>query len=163
MTGTLRASDLRSDFRDAMSCVAGSVSVVTTCVGEGPYGTTVTAFVSLSMEPPMILVSLARTSSLLARVGGGSPLGVNVLAADQAGIAAQFSRPGVDRFAGIDWREVRGAPILSGVHAWAALAVSRRVEAGDHVLLLGDVLAAHGGDGEPLTYWRRAYGTHRPV
>ncbi len=163
MTETLRASDLRSDFRDAMSCVAGSVSVVTTSAGGRPYGTTVTAFVSLSMDPPIILVSLARTSSLLAQVEDRARLGVNVLAADKAGVAAQFSRRGVDRFAGVTWREVHGAPILSGVHAWAAVEVSRTIEAGDHVLLLGEVLAAHGGEGSPLTYWRRGYGTHRPV
>lgn len=148
------------DFRAVMAQIAGSVAVVTTVDDGTPYGSTVTAFVSLSLEPPMMLVSLAQTSSLLQHLRLGSRLGVNVLAADQAPLATRFSRRDIDRFAGVPWRLEAGTAALADVHAWSALSVGRLVEAGDHVLLLGDVIDARTGGGRPLTYWHRGYGSH---
>ena len=150
----------RDDFRELMAQVAGSVAIVTTVHDGVPYGSTVTAFVSLSLDPPMMLVSLGRDSSLLHRLRIGSILGVNVLTSHQASLATQFSRRGIDRFAGVAWRREDGAAALPDVHAWSALSITRTIEAGDHILLIGDVMAARTGNGVPLTYWQRGYGSH---
>jgi flavin reductase (DIM6/NTAB) family NADH-FMN oxidoreductase RutF len=156
--------ELQTAFRAAMGNVAGPVSVVTTHAAGKPAGTTVSAFVSLSMEPPMLLVSLMRGSHLLSLLTVGSTVGVNVLGAHQHDLATQFTGRHDERFRGVDWVLLDGAPALEGAHAFVSLRVARMVPAGDHVLVLGDVVhavaEAHDEPGTPLTYHRRSFGTH---
>ena len=150
---------LAAAFRTTMAAVCTPVSVVTALDGHLPHGTTVSAFASLSMAPPMLLVALDRGSDLLARLAIGQPFGVNVLGADQAGPAAAFARKGTDKFTGVDWRADDGAPRLLGSPGWLACTVARLVDGGDHVVVLGDVVRAVAGDGPPLTYHARTFGT----
>lgn len=152
---------LRKSFRSAMGNVAAAVSVVTTLDDGVPHGTTVSAFSSLSMEPPMLLVSLDRTSNLLARLAVGSLVGVNILAAHHDQVALRFAGKGDDKFVDVPWELEDGAPALLERHAWVALRIASLVEAGDHVLVLGDVLNANTSDFRPLTYWQRTFGTHQ--
>ncbi|WP_432974226.1 flavin reductase family protein [Dactylosporangium sp. CA-233914] len=162
MTELLGSGDtlLQEAFRSAMGSVASAVAVVTTLSDGEPYGTTVSAFASLSMRPPMVLVSLGADSNLLARLVVGSMVGVNVLAADQDEVAVRFARRGGDKFAGVGWRIEDGAPALAAKHAWACVSVSRLVEAGDHTIVIGAVRVAEAYPGRPLTYWRSTFGTH---
>lgn len=153
--------ELQDSFRAAMASVATPVSVVTTHAGGRPHGTTVSAFASLSMRPPMLLISLQDTSHLLSLLRVGSRLGVNVLESQQADLAARFASRADDKFAGVDWVLTDGAPALPGSHAWVGLQVAQLVPAGDHVLVLGDVVSAVSGENLPLTYHRRSFGTHR--
>ena len=106
--GAPALDDVQTAFRAAMSHVAAAVSVVTVLEGGVPHGTTVSAFMSLSMEPPMMLVSLDARSSLLTRVRPGSRLGVNVLADGQGAVAARFATKGGDRFADLAWQVEAG-------------------------------------------------------
>jgi flavin reductase (DIM6/NTAB) family NADH-FMN oxidoreductase RutF len=152
---------LADSFREVMAGVATPVSVVTALRDGHPHGTTVSAFASLSMDPPMVLAALDRGSDLLARLAIGQPFGVNVLGADQASLAAAFARKGRDKFAGIGWAEDSGAPRLTGSPGWLACTVAQLVDGGDHVVVLGDVVRAVAGDGPPLTYHARTFGTHR--
>jgi flavin reductase (DIM6/NTAB) family NADH-FMN oxidoreductase RutF len=152
---------LADSFREVMAGVATPVSVVTALRDGHPHGTTVSAFASLSMDPPMVLAALDRGSDLLARLAIGQPFGVNVLGADQAPLAAAFARKGRDKFAGIGWAEDSGAPRLTGSPGWLACTVAQLVDGGDHVVVLGDVVRALAGDGPPLTYHARTFGTHR--
>jgi flavin reductase (DIM6/NTAB) family NADH-FMN oxidoreductase RutF len=147
-------------LREVMAGVATPVSVVTTLAGGRPHGTTVSAFTSLSMSPPMVLVSLDRRSGLLARLAQGSPFGVNVLGQGQADLALRFARSGPDGFDDVAWRAEAGAARLLGSPGWLACRVARLVDGGDHVIVLGDVLVANRADGAPLTYHARAFGTH---
>lgn len=151
---------LQDAFRVTMAQVATPVSVVTTHDGERPYGTTVSAFSSLSMEPPMLLVSLQRSSHLLSLLAEGTRFGVNVLGGEQAELAARFASRRDDKFAGVEWELLDGAPALPAAHGWVGLDVAQLVPAGDHVLVLGDVVSAVSGPGGPLTYHRRSFGTH---
>ncbi|MRJ75105.1 flavin reductase [Aeromicrobium sp. SMF47] len=156
------AEVLQKSFRSAMGNVAAAVSVVTTFHDGGPHGTTVSAFSSLSMDPPMLLVSLDNRSNLLAKLEVGSRIGVNVLAAHQEQVAMRFAGKGDDKFLDVPWQLEDGAPALRERHAWVALTVERLVVAGDHTLVLGDVEAADSTDAAPLTYWQRTFGTHTP-
>ncbi|QGG40408.1 flavin reductase family protein [Aeromicrobium yanjiei] len=156
------AEVLQKSFRSAMGNVAAAVSVVTTFHDGGPHGTTVSAFSSLSMDPPMLLVSLDNRSNLLAKLEVGSRIGVNVLAAHQERVALRFAGKGDDKFLDVPWQLEDGAPALRERHAWVALTVERLVVAGDHTLVLGDVEAADSTDAAPLTYWQRTFGTHTP-
>ena len=152
--------ELQDSFRSAMANVAAPVSVVTTHAGGRPYGTTVSAFASLSMTPPMLLLSLQDSSHLLSLLTVGARLGVNVLGSGQTEVATRFASRREDKFAGVDWVLEDGAPSLPDSHAWVALKVARLVPAGDHVLVLGDVVRAVSRDDHPLTYHRRSFGTH---
>jgi flavin reductase (DIM6/NTAB) family NADH-FMN oxidoreductase RutF len=152
---------LQKAFRAAMGNVAAAVSIVTTLDGGIPYGSTVSAFASLSMEPPMLLVSLDNRSSLLARLHIESVVGVNVLGAHQDQIGLRFARSGPDKFADIPWQVEDGAPALTDRHAWVSMSVVQLIEAGDHTVVLGRVQAADSRDTAPLTYWQRTFGTHR--
>lgn len=153
-------TDLREAFRDVMAGVCTPVSVVTVLSAGRPHGTTVSAFSSLSLDPPMVLVALDRRSELLRRLGPEHPFGVNVLGSSQATLAAAFARKGDDKFAGVQWDESHGAPRLEGCPGWLACTVTRLVDGGDHVVVLGDVRAAAAAGGSPLTYHARAFGTH---
>ncbi|MFC5675915.1 flavin reductase family protein [Aeromicrobium endophyticum] len=152
---------LQKEFRTAMGNVAAAVSVVTTFHDGAPHGTTVSAFSSLSMEPPMLLVSLDNRSKLLAKLQVGSSVGVNVLASHQDQVALRFAGKGDDKFLDVPWELDHGAPALAERHAWVALTVAQLVPAGDHTLVLGDVEAADASPNQALTYWQRAFGSHQ--
>lgn len=152
---------VEQEFRLAMRNVAAPVSVVTTIVGGEPLGTTVSAFDSLSMAPPMMTIALQDSSFLLSHLTVGAPLGINVLTSDQEELAIRFAKRGEDRFVGVDWTPVDGAPQLVGIHAWISLRVNEMVRGGDHVVVVGDVVGAAQGSGRPLTYHDRIFGTHR--
>jgi flavin reductase (DIM6/NTAB) family NADH-FMN oxidoreductase RutF len=158
VTGTVA-----DEFRAVMAGVATPVSVVTTLAGGRPHGTTVSAFASLSMDPPMVLVSLDRGSSLLTRLAVGRAFGVNVLGSEQAPLALAFARKGADKFAGVGWEVDGGAPRLTGSSGWLACTVAQLVEGGDHVIVLGEVQRAETTAGPPLTYHARTFGTHAAV
>ena len=150
-------------FKDAMSQLAATVAIVTTGTDDAPHGTTVSAFMSLSLEPPMVLVSLDKRSSLLAQLGVGAPIGINVLSTEQNALARRFASKGVDRFAGVEWAVADGAPKLVGDHTWVAGTVGRIIEAGDHFLVLVDVHATEVNTNCPLLYWQREFGTHGTI
>lgn len=151
-------SDAR--FRQAMAHVATPVSVVTTLSAGTAYGTTVSAFLSLSMHPPMVLISLDAGSNLLAALKPGSPLGVNVLGEGQGAIARHFATKGENKFEGIIWQPEAGAPRLPELQVWIAGRVAEITPAGDHMLVLMNVEEADPGLGSPLTYWSGVFGTH---
>jgi len=162
---SLHANDLarvQTDLREAMGNVAAAVAVVTTVDEGGPHGTTVSAFMSLSLDPPMVAVSLDRASTLLSKLEVGSPVAVNVLAAHHDQVALRFATKSEDTFDGIAWRIEHGAPALLDRHAGIAGQVASLIAGGDHVLVLVDVIAAEASSAPvPLTYWRRTFGTHQ--
>ena len=106
-------------FRDTLARVPTPVTVVTSHIDRRPHGTTVSAFSSLSLEPPMILVSLDQNSDLLKIIQESGRFGVNVLASGQQSLATTFARKGADKFAGVAWYMDHGAP------GWPARAPAR--------------------------------------
>ena len=154
-------SSLMDHFREVMAGVPTPVSVVTSMADGLPHGTTVSAFASLSMTPPMVLVSLDRASDLLAVVRASGRFGINVLGATQATLALTFARKGgTGKFQGARWEIDHDLPRLPGAPGWLACEVAALVEGGDHVVAMGTVIAADTRDGKPLTYHLRNFGTH---
>jgi flavin reductase (DIM6/NTAB) family NADH-FMN oxidoreductase RutF len=147
-------------FVEVMAGVCAPVTVVTAFSGVRPHGTTVSAFASLSLAPPMVLVALDRGSQLLSCLLGTRRFGVNILASDQAGVAAGFARKGDGKFQGVAWREFAGTPRIEGAAGFLACTVADVVPGGDHVVILGAVELAEGQPSAPLTYHRRTFGTH---
>jgi flavin reductase (DIM6/NTAB) family NADH-FMN oxidoreductase RutF len=147
-------------FRDLMATVCAPVTVVTTIEGESAMGTTVSAFSSLSLRPPMVTAALDRSSRLLEPVLRTGQFGVNVLGHGQDGTARLFADRSVDRFAAVDWYYDHGLPRLSGAPGWLVCDLARAVDGGDHVLLLGTVLHCDARTAAPLVYGHRVFGTH---
>ena len=146
-------------FRDTLARVPTPVTVVTSHIDAKPHGTTVSAFSSLSLEPPMILVSLDQNSDLLKVITESRRFGVNVLAAGQQSLATTFARKGADKFAGVAWYMDHDAPRLAGKGQWLVCRTEQLVTAGDHVIIIGLVEHADTHSFEPLLYRQRAFGT----
>ncbi|MGI5130045.1 flavin reductase family protein [Pseudonocardia sp. CA-107938] len=154
-------SPLQSRFREVMGSVCTPVSVVTTLDDGTPFGTTVSAFTSLSMEPPMVLVALDNGSALLAAVRRSRRFGVNVLLSEQAPLALRFAgKGGPAKFTDVSWAAEQHVPRLSGAGGFLACELAGQVPGGDHTVLLGTVLDADPTSGAPLTYHLRSFGTH---
>ncbi|MFC9356041.1 flavin reductase family protein [Rhodococcus sp. NPDC057014] len=150
-------------FRDAMAAVCTPVSVITAMEGDRPHGTTVSAFASLSVSPPMVLVALDSGSDLLEIIRSRRAFGVNILGTDQQGEALSFARKGLDKFEGVPWTLTGGSPRLPDICGWLACEVADFVPGGDHVIVLGNVLEAESNPRDPLTYHSRVFGTHRAL
>lgn len=156
MTDTL---DPRA-LRDAFGCFMTGVTVISTLQGDRPLGFTANSFSSVSLDPPLLLVSVANRSANLAAFTQGAGFAVNVLSEAQKDISARFSRPSEDRFADLYWRRgPMGNPLLAGVSAWFDCTTEQVIPAGDHTILIGRI-GAFKAEGAPgLGYYRGAYVT----
>jgi len=149
-------------FRAAARQVASGVTVVTATFGERSHAVTATAFCTLSLDPPLVLLALDRAGQLLKLVRGAHHIGVNVLGRNQQHLGEwaatrgrQIGRtlPDVDTFLG-----VTGAPLIAGTIAWFDCAVESESEHGDHALVVARVVEAWAGpEGEPLVYYQGTY------
>jgi flavin reductase (DIM6/NTAB) family NADH-FMN oxidoreductase RutF len=148
-----------------MGSFASGVTVVTTMEGDIPRGFTASAISSLSLEPRMLLVCVSRHSTTLDVIKASESFAVNVLSAQQQEVAQQFATRALDRFDGIRWRPgpVSGAPVIDGSLAYAECRLTGTCPGGDHVILLGEVLAGDAHEAEPLLYFRGRYGTYEAV
>jgi flavin reductase (DIM6/NTAB) family NADH-FMN oxidoreductase RutF len=139
------------DLRALMRRFPSGVGVVTIDLDGERLGLTVGTLVSLSLEPPLVGVSIAKEAAmheLLRRAGGFS---VSLLAAGQEDVAQHFAR-GVPPFAhwqGIPVRDDPGAPLIEGALGWLRCRVSHEQDAGDHTLFVGEVLATELGEPNP--------------
>lgn len=151
-----------ASFRAVMSIVCSQVVVATTLVDSRPHGTTVTAFASLSLEPPLVSVALDVNSQLLQQVRLGQGIGINLLARGQEELAIRCAGKGPDKFAAVSWSVSDGLPRIDDVAGWLACAVADEILLGDHVLIVARVLAAQvpSPPRAPLVYAGRAFGTH---
>lgn len=157
----IQVTALKDRFLEAMARVPAAVAVVTSIDEEGAHGTTVTAFTSLSVSPPMVLVSLDNKSTLLDIIRRTGRFGLNVLSTDQASLANIFATKGRGKFAGIEWALDHGVPRIPGTTGWLACELAGLVPGGDHQIALGNVLNVEPGSTEhSLTYQSRSFGTH---
>jgi 3-hydroxy-9,10-secoandrosta-1,3,5(10)-triene-9,17-dione monooxygenase reductase component len=143
-------------FRQVLGHFATGVTVITAIDGAEPVGFACQAFAALSLNPPLVLFCPARTSTSWPRIASAGGFCVNVLAADQSGLARKFGVSAADKFAGVRFRPApNGAPILDGVLTWAACTVDAVHEAGDHLVIIARVTGL--GDsvaGDPLLFYR---------
>ena len=151
------------NFRQVMGRLPTGVVIVTGGNPQQPSGLVCGSFMSVSLEPPLVAVSPAKTSSSWPAIEAGGTFCANVLAEGQQDLAQKFAMSGGDKFAGVSWEPApgTGAPILDGVAAWIDCRIYKQTEAGDHWLVLGEVLELsvhreggalvfHGGQFHPL-------------
>ena len=156
----------RTGFISAMRAAVSGVHVVTTDGAQGRLGRTIGSMASVSADPEMLLVCIARSSPLLAAIRAHGVFAVNALGTHQAELADTFAgRPCEGApydFSGAVWDAgTTGSPLLIGAAARFDCVVASTVEAGSHTIVIGDVLAAERGVVRALAYTRREYG--RPV
>jgi 3-hydroxy-9,10-secoandrosta-1,3,5(10)-triene-9,17-dione monooxygenase reductase component len=147
-------------LRQFMRSWPGGVAVVTSALDGRTAGCTVNSFISVSLRPPLLLVSLARSSRTLATIIATGVFGVNVLAGHQRELAEQFATGAGDKFATIPYRWECGTPLLAETSAAAICGVERVIDAADHALLLGQPFWCSSVDGvDPLIFAGHSYWT----
>jgi flavin reductase (DIM6/NTAB) family NADH-FMN oxidoreductase RutF len=151
-------------FRSVLGRFASGVTVVTVRDEQSyDHGMTVSAFCSLSLEPPLVLICIEKSASLhgvLASGNTSSQFAVNILESRQEDIARRFAEEHPDRFEGVGFtRGTTGAPILDDCLAVIECEVQSRHPAGDHTIVIGTVIASATNEGKPLLYYRGGYAT----
>ena len=150
-------------FRAALGCFATGITVITAQAGGRRVGVTANSFNSLSLDPPLILWSLVKTSASYPVFEAASHFAVNILAHDQIALCRAFAARGGDKFAGLALREGQGGCLLlPGTCASIECAREAVLDGGDHWLLLGRVTGFAQTDADPLLYHRGAYSLAQP-
>ena len=149
----------KDEFRTALSHFGSSVTVVTAQGADGtPRGLTVSAFSSLSLEPPLILICIEEKASIHDTLKEGDYFAVNILAEDQEVISRRFASRDPDRFAGIGYSAgVTGAPLLEGALAHLECRRKEAYPGGDHTIFIGEVESIGTKEAKPLIYFRGGY------
>ncbi len=150
-------------FRDALARLPAGVVVVSARVGDEFRGLTASSLVSISLEPPMVLVGLERESATRVAVLETRAFNVSLLTRSQEFIADRFAgrAPTFDPL----WRTLphrmgaNGIPLIDGCAAWLECRLVQNHPAGDHEILVGEVQAASVGRGDPLILWDRTFWT----
>jgi len=148
-------------LRDALAQFASGVTVVTAQTPAGPVGFTASAFTSVSLAPPLVLVCVRKGASAHDAVVAAEAFGVNVLSERQKWIAEQFARSGVDRFRQVRVRaagEGEGLPLVEGAIVHLECRHHVAYPAGDHTILVGEVTRASVAAGRPLVHHARRFG-----
>lgn len=150
-------------FRQVLGRFCSGVTIITGLADGGtePAGLTCQSFFSLSLDPPLVAVSVSRTSGSWLRIAPSKAFCVNVLSTDQQRLGRSFAVSGADKFAGEDWfpAPATGSPALPGSLAWIDCAVEAVHPGGDHWLVIGRVLhlAADDHQTDPLLFYRAAF------
>jgi len=150
-----------SSFRDTLGTFATGVVIATGAGGSAPAGFAAQSFFALSLEPPLVGLCPAKTSSSWPRIRAAGHFCINVLGEHQKPVCDVFARSGIDKFAEIGWRPgVTGSPILDGVKAYVDCRIVAEHDAGDHTIAVGRVLDLAVLDARrgPLLFFKGRYG-----
>lgn len=153
------------DFRNAMARFASGVTVVTTHDDTGrPVAFTASAFSSLSLEPPLILVCLDRKADSYPAFEAAGHFTVSVLAAHQGEHGMRFATKSADKFAGVTVEPgpLTGMPLIPEALVHLECRTHQQLDGGDHVIIVGEVLRAQSNDSEPLLHFNRRFGRFQP-
>ncbi|GAA0935463.1 flavin reductase family protein [Pseudonocardia zijingensis] len=148
-------------FKDAMAAFPSGITIVTTVDDEGRWwGFTATSFCSVSMDPPLVLVCLARTAECHPVFTRAPRWVVHVIRPEHADLALRFATRGADKFAAAGFRaDEHGLPVLGNACVTLDCTAHQRLDGGDHTILLGRVEHTRLGDAEPAVYFRRRFHT----
>jgi flavin reductase (DIM6/NTAB) family NADH-FMN oxidoreductase RutF len=146
-------------FRRALCQFAAGVTVVTTRDAKGrPLGLTVTAFSSVSLDPPLVLVCVDHRSEAHVGFRDAGLFGVSILAEGQEDVSRRFAAGGAAKFKGLELAAgTTGVPLVPGAVAHLECRVKATHDAGDHRIYVGEVLGVDVHPGRPLVYHDRDY------
>jgi flavin reductase (DIM6/NTAB) family NADH-FMN oxidoreductase RutF len=151
-----------ADFRHVLGHLPTGVTVITADRGEDPIGMSANSVTSVSLDPPLILFCPAKSSTTWPSIRDARRFCVNVMASHQTALALGFARRGVDRFDGVNYRRRPAGPALVEAVAWIECSLRAEHDAGDHVIVVADVLAIEAATAaDPLVFFRGGYGSFR--
>ncbi|MFC4949810.1 flavin reductase family protein [Pseudonocardia sp. GCM10023141] len=145
-------------FRDVLGRFASGLVLVAADTAAGPVGFTCQSFFSVSLDPPLVAISVRRGSATWEQVAAVGRVAVSVLSAEQDDLAVRFGRAAADKFAGVAWTPGPCGPQLDGALAHLSCVVETVTDAGDHYVVIARVLAVGGRHGHPLLYFRGSFG-----
>lgn len=151
----------QAQFRQLLGRFATGVTVITARNPEGGlHGMTANSLASVSLEPPLILLSIDHAAAMHELLTTGPSFAVNILASNQETVSRRFAQDRDERFDGIGYQESpRGLILLDGALAHLECERVATYEAGDHTILVGRVVAGAATDGRPLCYFRGGYAS----
>ncbi|MBM4261037.1 MAG: flavin reductase family protein [Deltaproteobacteria bacterium] len=152
---TIEAQELRR----VMGHFATGVTVITTKdQGGAPQGLTANAFMSLSLNPPLVIISVDKGATCYNCFEKGNGYTVNFLSEDQEDISKRFATKGIDKFAGLNWHEGQnGAAIIDGVLGHVECRITQSYDGGDHTIVVGEILNVAATGERPLLFFRGKY------
>src|SRR5216684_2148391 len=147
-----------AQFKLAMSHFASGVTVVTTELEGKPYGMTVAAFSSLSLNPPLVLVCIEKSVKTHDAIVQAKKFGISILEQGQVDLSNRFASRIEDKFAGVDiHRGELGVPLVAGAITAIECRLADQLPGGDHTIFVGEVVDLRTGEGAPLVYFRSGY------
>ncbi|MFM9011102.1 MAG: flavin reductase family protein [Planctomycetota bacterium] len=146
-------------FREVLGRLATGNTIVTAMDGDEPVGLAANSFTSVSLDPPLVLFCPAKTSGSWPRIERAGGFAVNILDDSQEDVCRIFATPGEDRFGRVAWhRSPNGSPLLDQVHAFLDCTIWAVHDAGDHMVVIGEVQDLGVDDqAGPLLYYRGRY------
>ena len=151
------------DFRRVLGHLPTGVVVVSARTPAGPIGMAVNSITSVSLEPRLVSICAARTSSTWPQLRRAGRFCISILADHHEGASRQFAAPGVDRFAGLTWHDRPGGPALDDAVAWLDCEPYAEYAAGDHTIAVVSVVdLAAVDDRRALVFFRGQYGHFVP-
>ncbi len=147
------------ELRRVMGHFATGVTVITTKDQEGaPQGLTANAFMSLSLDPPLIVISVDKGASCYGCFAPQNGFTVNFLSEEQEEISRRFATKGIDKFDGLGWKAGdNGAAILDGVLGHVECKITQCYDGGDHTIVLGEIVSASASGDRPLLFFKGKY------
>ncbi|MSW83877.1 MAG: flavin reductase [Actinobacteria bacterium] len=151
-----------ADFRHVLGHLPTGVTVLTAHGADGPTGMAANSVTSVSLDPPLILVCPAKSSSTWPEIGATGAFCVNIMAEHHADLSRTFAMKDTDRFAGVSWHHRPTGPALDEAVAWIECRVRDEHDAGDHTIVVADVVAIEATEGAaPLLFFRGGFGAFR--
>ena len=144
-----------TDFKQTLGRFLSGVTVIACEAGGETHGMTASAFLSVSLDPPLVLVSVGKSARIHAHLAAGNAWSATILSSEQSSLSSHFAGYGA---AEVEWIRTPGQPPrLAGGIAWVSCEPFSATEAGDHTLFVGRVEAVGQAEGEPLAYFRGKY------
>lgn len=157
MTKTLQSVG-PDQFKKAMRTFSSGVTVVTLKDGETLHGITVSAFSSLSLDPPLVLVCVDKSAVAHDSFARAGKFVVNILAEDQESVSNRFASRAADKFETSTWHDgVLGLPVIDGALGVVECVLHDSLPGGDHTIFVGRVVASQAVEGQPLLYGQGGY------
>jgi 3-hydroxy-9,10-secoandrosta-1,3,5(10)-triene-9,17-dione monooxygenase reductase component len=146
-------------FREVLGHFATGITIVTATEEGVPVGFSCQSFAALSLDPPMVVLAPARTSTSWPRIRAAGSFCVNILGEHQEAVCRAFAISGGDKFSGVGWRPgITGAPVIDNSLAVVECELGDIFEGGDHEIVIGRVVALDVGEGGPLLFYRGGFG-----
>jgi 3-hydroxy-9,10-secoandrosta-1,3,5(10)-triene-9,17-dione monooxygenase reductase component len=146
-------------FREVLGHFATGITIVTATDEGEPVGFSCQSFAALSLDPPMVILAPAKSSTSWPRIARAGSFCVNILGEHQEAVCRAFAVSGGDKFDGVDWSPgVTGSPLIDGSLATVECTLGAIYEGGDHELVTGHVVDMEIGKGSPLLFYRSGFG-----